>query len=248
MVNKLAVIVDAVSATTTDHIQSTGGYLYLGRTAALKAPICPTSSYVKGSLKKTIAVGATAQVSTQLFAGTSNSVLYGVTVSQLNRANNTWFIKTYWYQTPSSGTITAAATAQAFKDMYDADAQFKVSVSISTATLTLTADTGYEIFTQVNVPASIAAGSVTLATTTAGVYSKGQTPYYPFQNWDISTPSNYAGSTAGYTYYQFTINHPSAPVNSLPQAYGMDVLFAINTDDADAAALVTAADAVFAAL
>lgn len=236
------VVVDAVSATTTDHFALVNRVLYLGETAAKKRPFMNFLDIKPESLKKKAATAETLQVDTY---DTTSAVLttgthYAFEISQMNPADGSLVTRTITFDVPATVTTRALLSAYAVTQINAMDA-LKVTAAVSTNDFTVTAQTGYAIFHSRLVEAN----GVTVSTTTAGVYPYGKTPYYDLQKWGL-TSSDYAGSTAGYTSYTWTTYNAIGGSNSLAQAEELLCNLWINTDDGDAAALITAIDAVWA--
>jgi len=241
-INILPFVIDAASSTTTDNIKLLNRSLYIGATAAKQVRIGGEFlTIVNGSFKKKVATAAVNGVDTLTFSGTANSVEYTFTITQYNRLLKTYYVKTIDFYSPATGTLTTTDIATIAKRLIQADPQLHVTVSQSTNVLTLTTTTGYELITY-----STATTNVAKAQTTQGVLSYGLTPYYALNQYSLVSGTDFTGSTAGYTTYQFDYLQPFAPDLTTYTAAVQTCFIAINTDSANAAALITAADAIFA--
>jgi len=255
-VNKLNFVIEnPSSATTTLYLSAAAdGVLSIGVSGtASKVPVCNiATSVIRGTYKKQIAVAQVLQVQTMTFVGTANSVNYQWRVIQMNPLNGQFYDKVYSITTPATGTVSATTIGLQAQAVMRADLQLQASVGVVAGAVTLTALTGYAVFT---LRAIVLGGGLTVAAaSTAGVYPYGMTPYNDlYKQGCVSplatdNPGSFTGSTAGYTSYTFTFTSDSAQVNTQNQFPEKDLWIWINNDGANAAALITAADTLFAAL
>lgn len=239
----LNVVVDAVSATTTDHFALVNRVLYLGETAAKKRPVMNFLDIQGDSLEFTAAGAATPQVDTfdTTSAVLTNSTLYVIRFVQTNQADGSTVTIDVPFQIPATGTTNRAAlSAIAVAAINGMDA-LKLTAAVSTDNFTVTGQTGYEIFHSILV----AANGIIFSTTTPGVYAFGRTPYYDLLKQGVD-PSQYTGSTLGYSCYGWTGTVPFGETNAKANAQKVKVNLWLNTDDADTAALITAINVVWA--
>ena len=240
-INILTFVIDAASATTTDNVKQLQQKLWVGATAAKQVPVCRFLDIIPASYKKKVANAATNGVNTLTFVGTANSTEYAFLVRQYNQATRNFFQKTYSFVTPSNGPVSATTIALQAKGLLDADPQFHGTVAAALGVLTITTEAGYEIVVYDNVT-----GDVTPAVTTAGVLSYGITPYYALTQYGLVAGTDFTGSTSGYTTYTFDYTVPLAPESTTSQSAVQTCVIFINTDSANAAALITAIDTIFA--
>lgn len=239
----LNVVVDAVSATTTDHFALVNRVLYLGETAAKKRPVMNFLEIQPDSLEFTAAGAATAQVDTFVTTNAvlTNSTLYVIRFVQTNQADGSTTTIDVPFQIPATGTYTRALlSALAVVAINGMDA-LKLTAAVSTDDFTVTGQTGYEIFHSILVQAN----GITFTTTTPGVYAFGRSPYYDLLKQGVET-SQYTGSTLGYSCYGWTGTVPLGETNAAANAQKVKVNLWLNTDDADTAALITAINVVWA--
>lgn len=237
------IVIDAVSATTTDHFALVNRVLYLGETAAKKRPIMNFLEIQPESLEFTAAGAATAQVDTFV---TTNAVLTNLTVysirfTQQNQADGSQVTVNVPFQIPATGTYTRALLSALAVAAINGMDSLKVTAAVSTDDFTVTGQTGYEIFHSILVTGN----GITVSTTTAGVYAFGKTPYYDLLKAGVLS-DQYTGSTAGYSCYGWSGHVPMGENNAAYQGQKVKINLWINTDDGDAAALITAINVVWA--
>lgn len=239
-------VIDAASATSTDNIALVNQILFVGSAATTLQPVARFLNIRPETVKKKVTVAQTLQKTTVTFTGTSNSQTYSLRIMSLDPVTQVLDVQTYTITTPATGTVSATTIANQFNAVIDADANARVAAT-GGATLVLDAVTGYAAFT-VTAPL-VGDGTATIAYTgganVAGVYPFGLTPYYDLQRWGL-VAGDYTGSTAGYSRYRFVADQQAAEVNTLTAEQPAIVNIWINTDSANAAALITAADAIFA--
>jgi hypothetical protein len=233
-------VIDSVSATTTDHFKVSLQQVWIGATAATQVPVCRYLDILPGSYKKTAAKATiTAGTGTITPVGTTNGITYGVRITQLNPVTQNYYIGTYVVTTPDTGSITATTISTQLRAAINADPNIHV-LAAGSSTVTLTAETPYATFDVEIVNAGL---GLTYAAGTPGVYTFGITPYYDLLRCGLTT-SDFTGSTAGYTKISFVANVPASD-NTFSAAQPTTFNVFINTDDADAAALIAAIKDLF---
>ena len=243
---KYNVVIDAASGTTTDNIALIDQVLHAGPSLTTRQPICRLLDIKNGSFKKTASAAESLRIQVVTFAGTANAVDYEIEFETYNLLTQEMQIITVPYRTPDAGSVTATTIGDAFAAAINGNTQLHMTAVNAAGAVTLTALTGYPIFT---VRATIQpSGGITVATASPlGAPPKGRNPYYnlifPGLVLGSGSYNSFAGSTAGYTQYYFEYYKPNV---GGPGYALMECNIFINLDDADAAALVTAADAIFA--
>ncbi len=240
--NRINFVLDSVSATGTDNFKLDGQFIVIGTSTTTQVEVCRLLDVQPKSFKKTVAVAETLQAQVVTFTGTTNSITYGLSITQLDPVSENFITVPITLTTPAVGTISPTTIGDQFRTAINSNPQLHIAAT-GTTTLILTAETGYATFsidvTNAGLGTSVAAASP------AGVYPFGKTPYYDLQRVGL-TSSDYAGSTAGYTKYTWFADNRAGETNYDMTRKPVQVNLFINTDDADAAALITSIDAVFA--
>jgi hypothetical protein len=240
-INTLTFVIDAASGTTTDNVKELNQFLYVGATLAKQVQVCRFLNIIPLTFKKKAPNAATQSVDTITFTGTANATEYSFSVRQYSDASRQYYTRTYAFVTPATGTISPTTIALQAKTLLDADPQYRATVVAALGVLTCTTEAGFETIKYATIT-----GSIAMANTTPGVEPYGITPYYALTQWGLVAGVDFIGSTAGYTTYQFDYFLNYAPDVTVGTAAVQTCFIAINGDDADAAALVTAIDAIFA--
>lgn len=240
-------IMDTINATTTQSFDEVNQIIYISNGAtATKSPVARYLNVRPDSVKKRVAAAEVLQVATTTFVGTANGSTYQIKVMSTSGTSDAIITRTYTITTPSTGTITATSIAAQFAAAITADSAAYVTAT-SGATLVITAKAGTPVFTVFVSMAQNGSGSTayTGGSNVTGVFASGLTPYYDLYRWGIAA-GTFTGSTAGYTRYQFIADKWGAEVNTLTAQQPSIVNVWINTDSANAAALITAIDAIWA--
>lgn len=237
-INKYTVVCSPASATTTNYIKVVNGYLWMGETPATMRRICQSTT-IKNGVKHVAAAESLQTTSTLTFVGTGNDVKYSFVIRQYDASAQKFINTTFSYTTPQTGTVTATATGAAVAAMITANAQFMGTASNSSGTVTIAATAGYPLFF---VDIVDIGGGLTYSAGTLGSVAYGKDPYTALRNAGIT--GDIPASTAGYTGFTFNFLVPLDGQNGTNQYALMDGAFFVNTDATDAAALITAADAI----
>ena len=241
-INKYNVLITPTSATTTTYVKKDAqGRLWIGTGAGNQRVICQYSQVNLGSFRKNVSTAEVLQVSTLTFTGTANATKYSASFLQYDTVNRTWIYNSYDITTPVTGTVTATTIATQFKNRLAADPNLKVTVAQAAGVLTVTAVTGYPIYTF--APTDLGGGFVYVVTT-AGVVSYGRAPFAAMAKVGINV-DDVPASTAGYTGYSFMCSPELQGQNGVTDSDRIEVNMFINLDGAQAAALITAIDALF---
>lgn len=236
-------VIDVVSATTTDHFVVLNEDLHLGASLTTRTPVCKML-YVRPPVIKKIAAAEVLQVQVATVTGTSNGVSYSLVVTSYDPTTETPLRITYTITTPTTGTITATTIAAQIVAAITANPNSHVTATNAAGAITITAKTGYATFQLSNGNAGDGTGTMVFtAPSTAGVIPFGLTPYYDLLRQGL-VAGQYTGSTAGYTLYTFVADKILAENNAGTYMQPSKVNIFINTDDADAAALIVAIDLV----
>lgn len=238
------VVIDVVSATTTDHFALINENLHLGATLTTRTPVCMHKDIRTPVIKK-IAAAEVLQVQHIVAVGTTNNVTYSFNVNSYNPATQSIVTIPVTITTPTSGTVTATTIGAQIIAAIAANPNSHVTATAAAGDVTITAKTGYAVFQLKVVNQGDGAGTLTVTNpvTTAGVIAFGLTPYIDLQRQGL-VAGQYAGSTAGYTLYTFVADQMFAETNAVTTQHPTVVNIWINNDDADAAALITAIDLV----
>lgn len=237
-VNKFLVVCSPSSATTTNYFKVSDGILWMGADATELRPLCRKQDVF--NWKKNTVVAETLAADTLLFAGTGNSVQYEFVITQYDSEKQVYKSIPVFYETPSTGTVTATLTANAVEKIIEASA-FKGTVTNDAAgTLTLTAATGYSTYT---ITLKQMGGGIT-HTAHAGAVAYGLDPYVALVQAGMK-PADIPASTGGYVGYTFSYAPLIEGQQTVSQASMMDGAFFINTDAAQDAALISAIDLLF---
>ncbi len=243
---KYNVVIDAASGTTTDNIALIDQVLHVGSALTTRQPVCRLLDIKNGSFKKIASAAESLRIQVVTVAGTANSTDYELEFEIFNLLTQEIQIITVPIRTPDTTSVTATTIGDQFAAAINANSQLHMTAVNAAGAITLTALTGYPVFS-VRGTVYPAGGISIAAASPLGAPPKGRTPYYNliFPGLVLGSGNyyNFAGSTAGYTQYYFEYYKPNvgSPGNAL-----MECNIFINLDDADAAALVTAADAIFA--
>ncbi len=243
---KYNVVIDAAAATSTDNIALIDQVIHAGAALTSRQPICRLLDIKNGSFKKTAAAAESLRIQVVTFAGTANAIDYELEFETYNFSTQEIQIITVPYRTPDAGSVTATTIGDAFAAAINANTQLHMTAANVAGAVTLTALTGYPTFT---VRATIQpSGGISIATASPlGAPPKGFTPYYnliwPGLVLGGTGYNGFIGAAAGYTQYYFEYYKPNV---GGPGYALMECNIFINLDDAQAAALVTAADAIFA--
>lgn len=245
--NKYNVAIDAAAATSTDNIALIDQYLCVGTALTTRQPVCRLLDIINGTFKKTAATAEVLRVQDVTFVGTANSTTYIIYIEQLNPMTEEMVSQNFIYTTDATATVTATIIAAAFVSIINANDRFNITASNVAGVMTLTAQAGYPVFTVKSIQ-SPSGGITVAAAATAGTVSQGFTPYYNMLREGMILGGTgiygFSGATLGYTWYTFEYYYRTIGENDAKHTKECNIF--INLDDAQAAALVTAADAIFA--
>lgn len=241
MYNIYNVVIDSVSATTTDHFALLNQYMHVGASLTTRTPLFRLLDCRPPVIKK-IAAAEVLQVQDVTVTGTTNGVSYSFTITSWDNVNQQMLAIPVPITTPSTGTITATTIAAQLVASITANSNSHVTAANVAGVITLTAKTGYATFrVTVNNQGDGTGTVVASAPSTAGVVAFGKSPYIDLQRWGL-TSTQYTGSTAGYTAYFIIADKMYLETNNVTTQHPWFINVFINTDDADAAALITAID------
>lgn len=242
--NILNYVIDAASGTTTDNVALLNQYIHIGATLTARTPVFRLLDARVPIIKK-VTAAEVLQVQDVTAVGTTNGVTYSFTVTSWYSLLEQMVSITYTITTPTTGAVTATTIAAQLVATITANTNSHVTAANVAGVITLTAKTGYATFRVAINNQGDGTGTLTAsAPSTAGVIAFGKTPYVDLQRWGL-TSSQYAGSTAGYTAYFIIAEQLYAETNDVTTQKPSQINIWINTDDADAAALVTAIDLLF---
>ena len=237
---KINIVLDSISATTTQNFALVDQHLFIGQTNK-------TIKYARllnidnKSYRKKLATAEVLQVQDVTFTGTANSTTYVINISQTNQTTGNIVSQDFVYKTDATGTITVDDIAAGFVAMINGADKFKITASNVAGVMTLTAQTGFATFTVTKV-AEPSSGNISIAApSTAGVVAFGYTPYYDLLEEGVPSTS-IGGAAAGYTLYQFDYTVDSDVV----QTFKNQINLWLNSSATNYAGLVTAIDAIFA--
>lgn len=242
--NILNYVIDAAAAASTDNVALINQYLHIGATLTTRTAVCRELD-IRFPVIKKVAAAEVLQVQDITAVGTSNGVTYSFNVNSYNPLTQSIVTIPVTITTPASGAVTATTIAVQIVAAITANPNSHVTAANVAGVVTLTAKTGYAVFQLKVVNQGDGTGTLTVTNppTTAGVIAFGLTPYIDLQRWGL-TSSQYTGSTAGYSLYSFVADQLYAETNAVTTQHPSVVNIWINTDDAQAAALITAIDAL----
>lgn len=246
-------VIDAAVATTTNSFKQLAQLLYItngnASGAAKQVPACRFLDIVPNTVTKKVAVASQTNGTgtvTPLAGASLNGITYAILITQLNILTGTYYTNTYTVTTPVSGTITATTISAQLILAVNADPNIHVLASASGATMLLTAEAGYATF---GVTIITIGEGLTYTAGTAGVYIFGVTPYTALLIAGLTTPTDFIGSTAGYTRYQWIANVPITPTDTMSTSQPVQFNVFVNQDNAagtQSTDLITAIDAIWA--
>lgn len=238
-------VIDAAAAASTDNVALINQYLHIGATLTTRTPVARELD-IRFPVIKKVAAAEVLQVQDITAVGTSNGVTYSFNVNSYNPVTQGIVTIPVTITTPTTGTVTATTIADQIVAQITANANSHVTASNVAGVVTLTAKTGYATFQLKVVNQGDGTGTLTITDppTTAGVIAFGLTPYTDLLRAGLQT-GQFTGSTAGYSLYTFVVDQLYAETNAVTTQHPSIINIWINTDDAQAAALITAIDALF---
>lgn len=238
-------VIDAAAAASTDNFAEINGILHIGSLLTTRTPVNRFLD-IRFPVIKQVTAAEVLQVQDITVVGTTNGVTYSFLVNSYDPLYEVFRPTPYIIQTPTTGTLTATTIAAQLVALITADPNARVTAANVAGVITVTAKTGYSTFQLKPINAGDGTGTLTVTQppSTLGVIAFGKTPYLDLQRQGL-TSSQYTGSTAGYTLYTYVTEQQYAETNDVTTQHPAKVNIWINTDDAQAAALVTAIDVVF---
>lgn len=236
-------VIDAAEAASTSNFVVLNQYVHIGATLTTRTPVFRLLDARPPVIFKATAAEVL-QVQDVTVTGTANGVTYSFNVQSYYSLLQQQVSIPVTITTPSTGTITATTIAAQIVAAITANTNSHVTATNVAGVITLTAKTGYAVFrVTVNNQGDGTGTMVASTPSTAGVIAFGKSPYIDLQRWGL-TPAQYTGSTAGYSAYFIIADQMYAETNAVTTQKPSHVNIWINTDDAQAAALITAIDLV----